>query len=203
MIRPFRVLGLSVVGAVALAAAAMADAQQPIAKYSAQVVNFDAPVRSATGLVQIQITRWSTNAERDSLTNTLFEKGSKELLQVVSKLADGRVDSHAGQRRLSAAIRAPHDGHREPRDRRHHHRPRAVVLRGPQLHADYRLPVHGDPHAVEQSGTGTGRHPAGHPHLRGKGDEGHRVRKLRCHATEAAERPTGIALRAGASCGAR
>ena len=86
MIRPFRVLGLSVVGAVALAAAAMADAQQPIAKYSAQVVNFDAPVGSATGLIQIQITRWSTNAERDSLTNTLFEKGSKELLQVVSNL---------------------------------------------------------------------------------------------------------------------
>jgi hypothetical protein len=86
MIRPFRVLGLSVVGAVALAATAMVDAQQPVAKYSAQVVNFDAPVGSATGLIQIQITRWSTNAERDSLTNTLFEKGSKALLQVVSKL---------------------------------------------------------------------------------------------------------------------
>ena len=86
MIRPFRVLGLSVVGAVALAATAMVDAQQPVAKYSAQVVNFDAPVGSATGLIQIQITRWSTDAERDSLTNTLFEKGSKELLQAVSKM---------------------------------------------------------------------------------------------------------------------
>jgi hypothetical protein len=86
MIRPFRVLGLSVAGAVALAATAMVGAQRPVAKYSAQVVNFDAPIGSATQLIQIQITRWSTDAERDNLTNVLFEKGSKELLQVVSRM---------------------------------------------------------------------------------------------------------------------
>ena len=84
MIRPFRVLGLS--GVVVLAVTALVGAQKTIASYSAQVVNFDAPVGTATGLMQVQITRWSTDAERDSLTNTLFEKGSKELLQAVSKM---------------------------------------------------------------------------------------------------------------------
>ena len=61
-------------------------AQDPIAKYSAQVVNLDASSGAATGLVQIQITRWSTDAERDKLTNTLFETGGKQLLDVVSNL---------------------------------------------------------------------------------------------------------------------
>ena len=85
MIRPLRVLGLSFVAAVVGGFIPIA-AQDPIAKYSAQVVNFDAPVGSATGLLQIQITRWSTDAERDKLTNTLFEQGGKQLLDVVSKL---------------------------------------------------------------------------------------------------------------------
>ena len=85
MIRPLRVLGLSFVAAVVGGLAPIA-AQDPIAKYSAQVVNFDAPIGAATGLLQIQITRWSTDAERDKLTNTLFEQGGKQLLDVVSKL---------------------------------------------------------------------------------------------------------------------
>ena len=85
MIRPFRVLGLSVVIALVGGLASIA-AQDPIAKYSAQVVNLDAPTGAATGLVQIQITRWSTDAERDKLTNTLFEQGGKQLLEVVSQL---------------------------------------------------------------------------------------------------------------------
>jgi hypothetical protein len=84
MTRPFRVLGLSIV--VALTAIALVDAQKPIATYSAQVINFDAPTGAATGLIQIQITRWSTDAERDKLTDTLFERGGKQLLDVLSKL---------------------------------------------------------------------------------------------------------------------
>ena len=90
--------------------------QDPIAKYSAQVVNFDAPVGAATGLVQIQITRWSTDAERDKLTNTLFEQGGKQLLDVVSKLPPVGLRPHARQCRLSPAICATHHG--EPRTSR-------------------------------------------------------------------------------------
>jgi hypothetical protein len=84
MIRPIRVLGLSLVAV--LTAALPIAAQDPIAKYSGQVVNFDAPAGNATGLVQIQITRWSTDAERDKLTAALFEQGGKTLLDLVSNL---------------------------------------------------------------------------------------------------------------------
>ena len=84
MIRQVRVLGLSF--GAALMATAFLEAQRPVASYSAQVVNFEPTGGSAPGLVQIQITRWSTDAERDTLTNILFEKGTKELLQAVSKM---------------------------------------------------------------------------------------------------------------------
>jgi hypothetical protein len=84
MIRPLSVAGSSLI--IGLAVTVPGAAQRPIASYSAQVVNFDATAGAATGLVQIQITRWSTDAERDTLTTILFEKGTKELLQAVSKM---------------------------------------------------------------------------------------------------------------------
>ena len=84
MIRPLCVAGLCFV--VGLAATVPGAAQRPVATYSAQVVNFEATAGPATGLVQVQITRWSTDAERDTLTTILFEKGTKELLQAVSKM---------------------------------------------------------------------------------------------------------------------
>jgi hypothetical protein len=84
MIRPLCVAGLSLV--VGLAAAVPVIAQRPVATYSAQVVNFEASTGAATFLAQIQITRWSTDAERDTLTNVLFEKSQKDLLQAVSKM---------------------------------------------------------------------------------------------------------------------
>lgn len=84
MIRPVQVLGLSL--AAAMAVTALVGAQKPLARYSAQAVNFEAATGGATFLVQVQITRWSTDAERDTLTNILFEKGTKELLQAVSKM---------------------------------------------------------------------------------------------------------------------
>jgi hypothetical protein len=85
MTRPSRMLGQSFVVSLAGALGVLA-AQDPIAKYSAQVVNFDASAGAATGPVQIQITRWSTDAERDKLTNTLFEQGGKHLFDLVSQL---------------------------------------------------------------------------------------------------------------------
>lgn len=85
MARPSHARTLALV--VALAGASLpAAAQSPIAKYSAQVVNFDAPTGNAVSLMQIQITRWSTDEERDRLTNALFEQGEKALLGVVQKL---------------------------------------------------------------------------------------------------------------------
>jgi len=69
-----------------LAAALMVGpvaAQKPIARYEAQAVNLDLP---ANGPVQILITRWSTDAERDRLMDTLLEKGSSKLLDILSKM---------------------------------------------------------------------------------------------------------------------
>lgn len=72
--------------AVTVGLSALQAAQQPIEKYSATAVNLDAPNGSATSLVQIQITRWSTDAERDQITNAVNEKGQDKLLDVVMKL---------------------------------------------------------------------------------------------------------------------
>jgi hypothetical protein len=36
-----------------------------------------------TGLIEIQVNRWSTNAERTALTQTLFKKGSQGLLEAL------------------------------------------------------------------------------------------------------------------------
>jgi hypothetical protein len=71
--------------AVALAGAVGISAEAQTAVYSAQAVNFDAPSGVATGLIQIQITRWSTDAERDALRTALNEKGPDKLLDVLSK----------------------------------------------------------------------------------------------------------------------
>ena len=62
------------------------SAQQPLATYSAQAVNLDGGPGAVTGLVQIQITRWSTDAERDRVNAALVEKGEASLLDVISKL---------------------------------------------------------------------------------------------------------------------
>jgi hypothetical protein len=86
MTRPSRSLGVAFVLAVVGLIIPVAG-QSPIAKYSAQVVSFDSPAGSATGLIQIQITRWSTDEERDRLTNTLFESGGgQKLLDVISRI---------------------------------------------------------------------------------------------------------------------
>ncbi len=45
-----------------------------------------------TGPVELDVRRWSTNAERDTLVNTLFKKGSDELLEVLRDMPSvGRI----------------------------------------------------------------------------------------------------------------
>ena len=108
---PSRVLVVFVVAVVGLIVPIAA--QQPIAKYSAQIINFEAPVGGATVLAQIQINRWSTDAERDRLTNTLFESGGPKLLELISKDRPARgIHPHARQCRLSIAIRPANDDRR-------------------------------------------------------------------------------------------
>ena len=69
-----------------------ARGQKPIDVFDAQAVNLDAPAGAVTGPVQIQITRWSTDAERDQINNAIKERGADKLLDVVKDLEPvGRI----------------------------------------------------------------------------------------------------------------
>ena len=84
-----RRLGLSIATIGILAAlAAVAVAQEkakPIASFRAFGVNQGRTTANA-GVVQITITRWSTDEEREKLISTLKEKGSDALLNTLTSL---------------------------------------------------------------------------------------------------------------------
>lgn len=56
-----------------------------IARYRAFAVNMNGGGRTNAGVVDIGISRWSTEAERDALITTLQEKGSTALLDALIK----------------------------------------------------------------------------------------------------------------------
>ncbi len=58
---------------------------KPIARFRAFAVNMQGGSRTNAGTVDIAITRWSTEAERDALIQTLQEKGSTALLDALTK----------------------------------------------------------------------------------------------------------------------
>jgi hypothetical protein len=58
---------------------------KPIARLRAFAVNMNGGGRTNAGVVDIGITRWSTEAERDALIQTLQEKGSTALLDALTK----------------------------------------------------------------------------------------------------------------------
>ena len=61
-------------------------AQKPLAVYNAQAVNLDGAPGAMTSQVQIQITRWSSDEERDRVTTALVEKGEAALLALIQQL---------------------------------------------------------------------------------------------------------------------
>jgi hypothetical protein len=58
---------------------------KPIVRFRAFAVNMNGGGRTNAGTVDIGITRWSTEAERDVLITTLKEKGSTALLDALVK----------------------------------------------------------------------------------------------------------------------
>jgi hypothetical protein len=58
---------------------------KPIERFRAFAVNMNGGGRTNAGTVDIGITRWSTEAERDALIQTLQEKGSTALLDALTK----------------------------------------------------------------------------------------------------------------------
>ena len=60
--------------------------ERPSPSFDAQAINMDAPSGQVAGPVQIQISRWSTDAEAGQLRTVLLEQGEKQLLDLVSKM---------------------------------------------------------------------------------------------------------------------
>lgn len=59
--------------------------------YSARLVNFEEPMGRAPGLVQVRVSRWSSDAERDDLTQALLTGGQGALLEAVSRMPEAGV----------------------------------------------------------------------------------------------------------------
>lgn len=62
------------------------DAASTIETFTATAVNMSGVGRPGAGVVEIDIERWSTDAERDRLVTVLKEKGSDALLSALQKL---------------------------------------------------------------------------------------------------------------------
>ena len=80
-----KMLSWSVLALASLAAAPLMGADKPIVEYRAFAVNMTGGPRTSAGVVQIGISRWSTDAEREALLTTLKEKGSGGLLDALTK----------------------------------------------------------------------------------------------------------------------
>jgi hypothetical protein len=71
---------------VCLSAGPTTQSNQQPEKYTAFAVDMARPGRAAAGVVEISITRWSSDAERDRLLKVLQEKGPDRLLDVLRDL---------------------------------------------------------------------------------------------------------------------
>jgi hypothetical protein len=69
-----------------LAGSALAQKAKPIETFRAFAVNQTGTTKANSGVIQISIDRWSTDAEREALITTLKEKGSTALLDALIKL---------------------------------------------------------------------------------------------------------------------
>jgi hypothetical protein len=73
-----------IVGAIRLGAAAQTDGKAE--RFSATAVNMDAPRGAVATPVDILVSRWSTDAERDRLLDTMMEAGPQRLLDALQKM---------------------------------------------------------------------------------------------------------------------
>ena len=69
----------------AFVAVPLSGADKPIVEYRAFAVNMTGGPRTSAGVVQIGISRWSTDEQREALLTTLKEKGSGALLDALMK----------------------------------------------------------------------------------------------------------------------
>ena len=81
-----RALPLALSLVAALPSGAPAKDAKPVLRLTAFAVNMTGVGRGGAGTLQIAIERWSTDAERAGLINTLVESGSDKLLDAVQKI---------------------------------------------------------------------------------------------------------------------
>jgi hypothetical protein len=79
-------LFVCLIGACALAALAPTGAASPSERFVANAISIATPGPTGAALVEIIVDRWSTDAERDRLINTLVEQGQRELLDALRDL---------------------------------------------------------------------------------------------------------------------
>ena len=79
---------LAAVAAVLLAVSGLANAADPVARFTAFAVNLGGPGagRSSANTVELAINRWSTAGERDRLMAVLKEKGPEKLLDALTDI---------------------------------------------------------------------------------------------------------------------
>ena len=75
---------------LALAAAGLTAAAAPVS-YSARLVNFEQPGRPGPGLLQLRISRWASDAERDDITKALMTSGQTGVIDALKKLPEAGV----------------------------------------------------------------------------------------------------------------
>lgn len=72
--------------ALVLAAGTLVGARVAADRYTAFAVNMGTPGRGGAGQVEFVVERWSTDAERDRLMQTLFDKGPEKLLETLQDM---------------------------------------------------------------------------------------------------------------------
>jgi hypothetical protein len=80
--RAFVKASLVLITAVGVMAATGGSAD-PIERFTAFAINLDNPGRAATANVDMTVSRWTTDAERDRLLTTLLEQGPDKLLEAL------------------------------------------------------------------------------------------------------------------------
>jgi len=79
-----RFAGFSLAAALTISVPVLAA--DPSESFSAKVVNFEQPMGRAPGLLQVRVTRWSTDADRDALTNALMKDGQNGVIGELKKM---------------------------------------------------------------------------------------------------------------------
>ena len=177
---------------LALGAGLSANAAVARERFVATAVNIATPGPTGSGRVEIVIDRYSTDAERDRLSNALLEKGPEKLLDTLQDLP--RVGYIRTPNSIGYDLRyAPEDAARRGgRADRHHNRPLHRLLGVGEPAADNRLSLHCDRNADRAGRRRRRQDDAPDEDPLRQQHETHRARELRVAAGHAHDGPARV-----------